>query len=51
VFFTETDEATILVKASSGTSPLMANLTNLAACRADGTIPRDEELKTQWLRL
>ena len=51
VFFTNADEAAILVKASNGTSPLMANLTNLAAWRADGTIPSDEELKTDWLRL
>lgn len=51
VFFTNADEAAILVKASNGTSSLMANLTNLAAWRADGTIPSDEELKTDWLRL
>jgi hypothetical protein len=51
VFFTDADEAAILVKASNSTSPLMANLTNLAAWRADGTIPSDEELKTDWLRL
>jgi hypothetical protein len=51
VFFTDADEAAILVKASNGTSSLMANLTNLAAWRADGTIPSDEELKTFWLRL
>jgi hypothetical protein len=51
VFFTDADEATIFVKAANGTSPLMANLTNLAAWRADGTIPSDEELKTDWLLL
>jgi hypothetical protein len=51
VFFTDADEAAIFVKASNGTSPLMANLTNLAAWRADGTIPSDEELKADWLRL
>ena len=28
VFFTDADEAAIFVKASDGTSPLMANLTN-----------------------
>jgi hypothetical protein len=39
------------VKTSNGTSSLMANLTNLAAWRADGTIPSDQELKTDWLRL
>ena len=51
VFFTDADEAAIFVKAPNGTSPLMANLTNLAAWRADGTIPSDQELKTDWLRL
>ena len=51
VFFTDADEAAILVKASNGISSLMANLTNLAAWRADGTIPSDQELKTGWLRL
>jgi hypothetical protein len=51
VFFTDANEAAIFVKASNGTSPLMANLSNLAALRADGTIPSDEELKTDWLRL
>jgi len=51
VFFTERDEAVILVKASDGTSPLMANLSNLATLRANGTIPSDDELKSEWLRL
>jgi len=51
VFFTDADDAAIFVKASNGTSPLMANLTNLAAWRLDGTIPSDEELKRDWLRL
>jgi hypothetical protein len=51
VFFTDADEAAIFVKASNGTSPLMANLTNLAAWRADGTISSDEELRSFWLRL
>lgn len=50
VFFTESDEAAIFVKASDGTSPMMANLSNLAALRRDGTIPNDDELK-KWLRL
>jgi hypothetical protein len=51
VFFTNADEATMFVKASDGTSSVMANLTNLAAWRADGTIPSDEELKSKWLRI
>ncbi len=51
VFFTSSDEAVLFVKVPVGTSPLMANLTNLAAWRADGTIASDEELRNQWLRL
>jgi hypothetical protein len=51
VFFTKADEAVLFVKASDGTSPLMANLSNLAAWRADGTISSDEVLKREWLRL
>jgi len=51
VFFTAADEAAIFVKAPNGMSPVMANLTNLAAWRADGTIPSDEELKRNWLRI
>jgi hypothetical protein len=51
VFFTEADEAVIFVKASDGSSRVMANLSNLAAWRADGTIPSDEELRRDWLRL
>ena len=51
VVFTDADQAVILVKASDGSSPVMANLTNLAAWLADGTISGDEELKTWWLLL
>jgi hypothetical protein len=51
VFFTEADEAVIFVKASDGSSRVMANLSNLAAWRADGTIPSDEVLRKDWLRL
>ena len=51
VFFTEADEAVIFVKASDGSSRVMANLSNLAAWRADGTIPSDEALRKDWLRL
>jgi hypothetical protein len=51
VFVTGTDEAAIFVKASDGTSPVMTNLTNLAAWRADGTISSDEDLKRYWPRL
>ena len=51
VFFTNAGEAVISVEASDGTSPLIANLSNLAAWRADGTISSDDELKSEWLRL
>jgi hypothetical protein len=51
VFFTNADEAAIFVKAPDGTKPMMANLSNLAAWRSDGTIKNDEELKRDWLRL
>jgi hypothetical protein len=51
VSFTEADEAVIFVKAADGTSQLMANITNLAAWPADGTISSDEELRSFWLRL
>lgn len=51
VFFSDSNEAILFVKAADRTSPLMANLTNLAAWRADGTIRSDEELRKQWLRL
>jgi hypothetical protein len=30
---------------------LLANLSDLAARRANGTIASDDELKTKWLRL
>ena len=51
VFFTDANEANIFVRATDGTTPVMANLTNLAAWRADGTIPSDDELKREWLGL
>jgi hypothetical protein len=51
VFFTNAGEAVTSVTASDGTSPLMANLSNLAAWRADGTISSDDQLKSEWLRL
>jgi hypothetical protein len=50
VFFSPADEAVIFAKLSNGMNAVMANLSNLAAWRADGTISGDEELK-KWLRL
>jgi len=51
VVVTNEDEAVIFVTACDGTSPLMANLSNLAAWRADGTISSDDDLRRDWLRL
>jgi hypothetical protein len=51
VFFTDANEAAIFAKGRDGTSGVMANLTNLAAWRADGTISSDEDLRKKWLRL
>lgn len=51
VFFSPADEAIIFVKGQVGQMPVMANLTNLAAWRADGTISSDEDLKNNWLKL
>jgi hypothetical protein len=51
VFFSPTDEAVIFVRLANGMCPLMANLSNLAARRAAGTISSDDELRTKWLRL
>ena len=50
VFFSPANEAVMFVRLSNGMSALMANLSNLAAWRADGSIPSDDELKTKWLR-
>ena len=51
VFFSDADEAIILATTFDGTGSLMANLTHLAAFRADGTISSDDELKRTWLQL
>jgi len=51
VFFTDSDEAVIFVTAIDGTSRLIANLSNLGAWLADGTISSDEELRRRWLLL
>jgi hypothetical protein len=51
VYFSPADEAVIFVRLANGMSIVMANLSNLAARRADGTIATDEELRKKWLRL
>ena len=51
VFFSGANEAVIFVKASDGTSRVMANLTNLAEWRAQGIIESDDALKRDWLKL
>jgi len=50
VFFSPVDEAVMFVKLSNGTSIVLANLSNLVAWRADGTISSDDELRTKRLR-
>jgi hypothetical protein len=50
VLFTEADEAAVIVKTADGRKVLMANLTNLAAWRAEGEIS-DVEMKTKCLRI
>lgn len=47
IFFTK-GEAIIFVKASDGTTPLCANLTNLAVFRKNDSMP-DEEFVKKWL--
>ncbi len=51
VYFSPADEAVIFVRLTNGMSIVMANLSNLSAWRADGTISTDAELRTKWLRL
>lgn len=51
VFFSPANEAVMFVRLLNGMSIVMANLSSLAAWRADGTIASDEELKIKWLRL
>jgi hypothetical protein len=51
VYFSPSDEAVIFVKLANGMSIVMANLSNLAALRAEGIISSDEELRVKWLRL
>ncbi|MGD0570952.1 MAG: hypothetical protein ABSA78_21335 [Candidatus Sulfotelmatobacter sp.] len=51
VYFSPADEAVMFVRLANGMSIVMANLSNLAARRADGTIASDEELRKKWLRL
>ena len=45
VFFPPADEAVMFVRLLNGMSVVMANLSNLAARRADGTISSDNEMK------
>jgi hypothetical protein len=51
VYFSPSDEAVMFVRLANGMSIVMANLSNLAARRADGTIASDDELRKKWLRL
>jgi hypothetical protein len=51
VCFSAANEAVIFVKLKNGMNTLLANLSDLAARRANGAIASDDELKTKWLRL
>ena len=52
VFFVEDpSEAAIMSTDKSGETVMMANLTNLSAWRADGSIASYEELKMKWLNI
>jgi hypothetical protein len=51
ITFSDGGDAVIWVKDEAGSVPLMANLTNLAAWLADGTISSKEELLREWLRV
>jgi len=51
VYSSPEDEAVMFVRLTNGYSIVMANLSNLANWRADGTIPSDEELRIKWLRM
>jgi hypothetical protein len=51
VYFSPAGEAVMFIRLANGMSIIFANLSNLAAWRADGTIPSDDELKTKYLRL
>jgi len=49
VFFSDRNEAVLLVADRNGVQGMMAVLTNLAAWYADGTIPSVQELRDKWL--
>jgi len=49
VFFSDRDEAVILVTDRNGASGMMTVLTNLGAWYADGTIGSLQELRDNWL--
>ena len=49
VFFTERNEAALLVTDRNGVQAMWAVLTNLGAWYADGTIASVQELREKWL--
>jgi hypothetical protein len=51
VYFSPAGEAVIFVRLANGMTIVMANLSDLAARRADGSIASDEEMRVKWLRL
>lgn len=50
IVFSDEGDAVIWVKDEDGSTPLMADLTNLATWLADGTIATEEELLRDWLQ-
>ena len=51
VCFSNQNDAVLFVKTTKGMNILLANISHLAAGRANGTIANDEELRIKWLRL
>ena len=49
VFFSDRNEAVLVVTDRSGAAGMMTVLTNLGAWYADGTITSLQELRTKWL--
>jgi len=49
IFFSDRDEAVLMVTDRNGVAGMMTVLTNLAAWYADGTIGSLQELRDKWL--
>ena len=51
VYFSPENHAVMFVRLTNGMSIVFANLSDLAARRANGSIATEEELRTKWLRM